>query len=130
MSAPFLWTLRVYYEDTDFSGLVYHASYLRFLERARTEFLRARGVTQNHLFEQGFAFVVRKMTLDYRVPAKMDDLLQVKTISQTMKGASFILSQSIWREQVCLLEADVTIAFIKNGRAARMPADLAAVLAA
>ena len=77
--------VRVYYEDTDFSGVVYHASYLRFMERGRTNYLRLLGADQRALFEQakaeapGFSFVVRSMQLDFRKPARMDDLLDVVT---------------------------------------------------
>jgi len=124
----YLWQVRVYYEDTDFSGLVYHASYLRFLERGRTEFLRAKGVTQAKLFEDGSAFVVRRMQLDYRAPAKMDDVLTVETRPLETKGASLVLAQRILRNEDCLLEAEVTVAFVKDGHAARMPEHLRALL--
>ena len=77
--------VRVYYEDTDFSGVVYHASYLRFMERGRTNYLRLLGADQRALFEEvekeapGFAFVVRSMQIDFRKPARMDDVLEIVT---------------------------------------------------
>src|SRR3984885_594136 len=85
--------VRVYYEDTDFSGVVYHASYLRFMERGRTNYLRLLGADQRALFEEmakeapGFAFVVRAMHLDFLKPARMDDLLEVVTTPSEVKGA-------------------------------------------
>src|ERR1700749_1479293 len=91
--------VRVYYEDTDFSGIVYHANYLRFMERGRTNFLRLLGADQRALFEEaaqegpGFAFVVRAMQLDFRKPARMDDVLEVVTTPSEVKGASIILHQ-------------------------------------
>src|ERR1700709_160223 len=86
--------VRVYYEDTDFSGIVYHASYLRFMERGRTDYLRLLGADQRALFEQtekeapGFAFVVRSMTIDFLKPAGFSDLLEIVTSPDEVKGAS------------------------------------------
>jgi acyl-CoA thioester hydrolase len=130
---PGLLPLRVYYEDTDFSGSVYHASYLRFLERGRTELLRARGVDQSVLFagEAGVAsyFVVRAMSLDFLKPARMDDELIVETIIADLGGASIKMDQRILRKQNILLAAKVKIALVAEGRAQRLPADLMAKLA-
>jgi acyl-CoA thioester hydrolase len=116
-------TVRVYYEDTDFSGVVYHASYLRFMERGRTEQIRDLGVAQAELFdgEQGLAFVVRKMTIDFLRPAKMDDLLTVETSPKEARGATLLLSQRILRGQEALVTAEVTVARIGGGRARRIP---------
>src|SRR3954449_2985372 len=86
--------VRVYYEDTDFSGVVYHASYLRFMERGRTDYLRLLGVDHRGLFEQtereapGFAFVVRAMAIEFLKPARMDDVLTIITAPEEVKGAS------------------------------------------
>src|ERR687891_2422673 len=86
--------VRVYYEDTDFTGIVYHANYLRYMERGRTNYLRLIGADHRALFEQteqeapGFAFVVRSMTLDFLKPARMDDVLDVITEPAEVKGAS------------------------------------------
>src|SRR5262245_48221942 len=92
--------VRVYYEDTDFSGIVYHASYLRFMERGRTNYLRLIGADHRALFEQaekeapGFAFVVRHMGIDFRKPAFMDDVLDIVTAPEEVKGASVTLNPS------------------------------------
>ena len=123
MTAGRRFALRVYYEDTDFSGLVYHASYLRFLERGRTEWLRALGLRQGaiHAGEAPYAFVVRRMTIDWLKPARMDDWLTVETRVTTMRGATVELSQSILRDDARLLDAQVTIACIGDGRPRRLP---------
>jgi len=120
--------VRVYYEDTDFSGLVYHASYLRFMERARTELLRGLGLSQRDLLagrtDRGIFFVVRAMAIDFRQPAHMDDLLDVRTRLRRIGGASLAMTQEIWRGDGLLTRAEVTIALVENGRARRMPADI------
>src|ERR1041384_6036468 len=91
--------VRVYYEDTDFSGIVYHASYLRFMERGRTNYLRLIGADHRALFEAteqeapGFAFVVRSMAIDFLKPARMDDVLDIVTAPEDVKGASITLLQ-------------------------------------
>ncbi len=123
-------SVRVYYEDTDFSGFVYHASYLRFMERARTNFLRLLGVDQRDLFEQvekeapGFAFVVRSMNLDFLKPARMNDLLVVTSTPEEVKGASITLHQTVARGDDLLVEARVRVAFVSNGRARPIPLPL------
>lgn len=124
--------LRVYYEDTDFSGAVYHARYLHFFERARTEALRARGIDQRALFEAEdgpFAFVVRRMTIDYRLPARMDDELVVETGIRALGGASLEMLQRLLRGETLLAEAEVTIAHLARGKPARMPAKMRDALA-
>ena len=130
---PHRFTLRVYYEDTDFSGVVYHANYLRFLERGRTELLRDLGIVQTELFgdttRQPLGFAVTRMTLDFRKPAKMDDCLLVETRRTKLGGASVQLQQVIWRGADRLVDAEVTVAVLSNGRAVRLPADLARKLA-
>jgi len=119
--------VRVYYEDTDFSGIVYHANYLRFMERGRTNFLRLLGADQRGLFEEaereapGFAFVVRSMTLDFLAPARMDDVLTVTTTPAEVKGASITLAQAVARGDEVLVEAQVRVAFISGGKAQRIP---------
>lgn len=123
--------LRVYYEDTDFSGVVYHASYLRFLERGRTEFIRDLGIDQNAVHrETGFAFVVRHMTIDWLRPALMDDQLTVETTATALKGASLHLAQKILRGEETLLTAGVLVAGVVQGRPARLPPGLRDRLAA
>ena len=120
--------IRVYYEDTDFSGVVYHASYLRFLERGRTELLRDLGVHQAALHGDAAAltFAVRRMTIDWLKPARMDDMVTVETRIGAIKGASLILLQRIRRGDELLLEAEVLVAAVSGGKAARLPAALKA----
>jgi acyl-CoA thioester hydrolase len=119
--------VRVYYEDTDFSGIVYHASYLRFMERGRTNYLRLLGADQRALFEAvereapGFAFVVRSMTIDFRKPARMDDVLEIATAPLEVKGASVVLHQIVGRGEETLVEATVQVAFVAGGRARPIP---------
>jgi acyl-CoA thioester hydrolase len=122
--------VRVYYEDTDFSGVVYHASYLRFMERGRTNYLRLLGADHRALFEQaaaeapGFAFVVRAMQIEFLKPAKMDDLLEVVTTPVEVKGASLTLAQEVRRGEELLVEARVKVAFVSAGRARPIPKPL------
>jgi len=122
--------VRVYYEDTDFSGIVYHASYLRFMERGRTNYLRLIGADHRALFEQtekeapGFAFVVRSMHIDFLKPARMDDVLQIVTRPAEVKGASVMLSQRVMRGEDVLVEAAVQVAFVSGGRARPIPKPL------
>src|SRR5262245_42775368 len=119
--------VRVYYEDTDFSGIVYHANYLRFMERGRTNYLRLLGAGQRALFQEaqkeapGFAFVVRSMQIEFLKPARMDDVLEITTSPQEVKGASITLRQCIMRETVLLIDAQVRVAFVSNGRARPIP---------
>jgi acyl-CoA thioester hydrolase len=119
--------VRVYYEDTDFSGIVYHANYLRFMERGRTNYLRLLGAEQRALFEEaqkeapGFAFVVRSMQIEFLKPARMDDVLEITTSPQEVKGASITLRQCIMRETELLIDAQVRVAFVSNGRARPIP---------
>ena len=120
-------SVRVYYEDTDFSGIVYHANYLRFMERGRTNYLRLIGADHRALFEAtekeapGFAFVVRTMTIDWLKPARMDDMLTVVTAPEEVKGASVTLHQRVMRADELLIEAHVRVAFVSGGRARPIP---------
>jgi acyl-CoA thioester hydrolase len=122
--------VRVYYEDTDFSGIVYHANYLRFMERGRTNYLRLLGADQRALFAEaeseapGFAFVVRSMQIEFLKPARMDDLLDVVTRPVEVKGASILLAQEVLRGDDVLIEAKVRVAFISAGRARPIPKPL------
>jgi acyl-CoA thioester hydrolase len=122
--------IRVYYEDTDFSGIVYHASYLRFMERGRTNYLRLIGADQRVLFEQaamevpGFAFVVRHMSIDFKKPAHMDDVLTVVTATEEVRGASVLLHQKIIREDDLIIEARVQVALVSDGKAKPIPKPL------
>ncbi|HTJ02164.1 MAG TPA: tol-pal system-associated acyl-CoA thioesterase [Methylovirgula sp.] len=124
MSAAHHFPIRVYYEDTDFSGVVYHASYLRFLERGRTEFLRAQDVHQSALHAADgspIAFAVRKMAIDFIRPARMDDELIVETRIAKVGGASIEMAQRILRGAEDLIVADVRIAVVSYGKAQRLP---------
>jgi len=122
--ADALW-VRVYYEDTDFSGRVYHASYLRFLERGRTEWLRRRGFAQRDLAENSsVAFAVRSLQIEFSAPAMMDDLLEVETSVTAVRGASIDFKQRVLRSNKELVSAEVLVASIRDGRPARIPADL------
>ncbi len=122
--------VRVYYEDTDFSHHVYHASYLRFMERGRTNYLRLLGAAQRALFEEtqneapGFAFVVRSMAIDFFKPALMDDVLEIVTLPQEVRGASITLLQQCRRGDELLVEARVRVAFVSGGKAQRIPKPL------
>ncbi len=122
-------TVRVYYEDTDFSGIVYHANYLRFLERGRTDSLRLAGIDQSALHAEGggLVFVVRKMIIDYLKPARMDDILTVETRTVEVRGASMIIAQRILRNEEVLLTAEVRVAAIAGNRPARIPDELRAI---
>ena len=126
--------VRVYYEDTDFSGIVYHANYLRFMERGRTNHLRLLGADHRALFKEmereapGFAFVVRAMQIEFLKPARMDDMLDVVTVPEEVKGASITLHQRITRECQLLVEAHVRVAFICAGKAQPIPKALRTAL--
>ena len=117
--------VRVYYEDTDFSGVVYHASYLRFMERGRTEMLRSLGLSQGAIMAgqagEVFGFAVRAMNVEFLKPARMDDLLTIETTPRALGGASMELDQRVLRGEEVLITAQVRIACVANGRPARMP---------
>jgi acyl-CoA thioester hydrolase len=122
--------VRVYYEDTDFTGIVYHANYLRFMERGRTNYLRVIGADHRALFAAtereapGFAFVVRSMAIEFLKPARMDDVLEVITAPEAVKGASVLLRQQVRRGEDLLVEAEVRVAFVSGGRAKPIPKPL------
>ncbi len=128
--------VRVYYEDTDFSGIVYHANYLKFMERGRTNYLRLLGADQHTLFAEagagaeGFAFVVRSMQLDFLKPARMDEVLEVVTFPGEVKGASVVLVQEVRRGEDVLVAAKVRVAFIQGGRARPIPKELRVLMQA
>jgi acyl-CoA thioester hydrolase len=122
--------VRVYYEDTDFSGIVYHANYLRFMERGRTNYLRLLGtehgalLSQAHIEAPGFAFVVRAMQIEFLKSARMDDLLEIETAPMEVKGASIMLRQRVRRGDEILVEARVRGACVAAGRARPIPKGL------
>jgi acyl-CoA thioester hydrolase len=132
-AAPtFCWPVRVYWEDTDAGGVVYHASYLRFLERARTEWLRALGVDQLALKQtSGLAFLVRDMQIDFLRPALLDDELSVTVFVMQRRAASILFTQTVVRaDGTCLIRANVRVACvdIRHMLPTRIPADLMARL--
>ena len=121
--------VRVYYEDTDFSGNVYHAAYLHFFERGRTEFLRERGIHHSELVKDGVAFAVRSMSLDFKAAAHIDDLLEVVTEVASVTAARLNLVQSISRDGVEITRTEVLVVPIKtSGGVARLPRNLLAAL--
>jgi acyl-CoA thioester hydrolase len=122
-------TIRVYYEDTDFSGLVYHASYLRFLERGRTEFLREAGFSNRKLAESnGVIFAVRTLQIDYIAAAMMDDLLRTDTRIARVAGASLLFEQRVFRDDREIVFAKVLVAALREGKPTRIPKPLRDVL--
>lgn len=118
-------SVRVYYEDTDFSGRVYHASYLRFLERGRTEWLRGFGFGHRDIAgSSGLVFAVRSLQIEYLAPALMDDLLDIGTRVSKVRGASLEFQQRIVCDGRALVTATVLVAAIRNDRPTRMPETL------
>lgn len=119
--------LRVYYEDTDAQGVVYHANYLRYAERARSEIVRLLGINQRRLREeQGLVFAIRRATIDYRGPARLDDLLEVKTSFAALRGASLSADQRIFVDSHLIVDIQVQVAMVmlETGRPARMPPEV------
>lgn len=129
MTAAYTFPVRVYYEDTDFSGNVYHAAYLHFFERGRTEFLRAMGVHHSELAKEGIAFAVRSMHIEFEAAAHIDDVLEVATRVDRLSGARLHLDQRISRGGKVVAHAKVLVVAIKTrGGPARMPRLLVARL--
>ncbi|ABA79847.1 tol-pal system-associated acyl-CoA thioesterase [Rhodobacter sphaeroides] len=118
--------LRVYYEDTDLAGIVYYANYLKFIERARSEWVRGLGVDQARLrAESGIVFAVRRVEADYLRPAVFDDLLEVETRLVETGGARILLDQEVRRGEERLFAARVVLVCLAaDGRAARLPAEV------
>jgi acyl-CoA thioester hydrolase len=121
MSTSHRFEVRVYYEDTDFSGAVYHAAYLHFFERGRTEFLRAQGIHHSELAREGIAFAVRSMEIDFLRAAAIDDLLTVDTAVLEVTGARLTLDQSIERGDELVARAKVVVVAVRDGKATRLP---------
>lgn len=122
----FIWPVRIYYEDTDAGGIVYHANYLKFAERGRTEYLRSLGYDHRRMLaEDNLILVVRHIEIDYRAPARLDDLLEVRTETASWGNTSIVLNQSIYRADKLLAELKVTIvAVAPEGKAVRIPPHL------
>ncbi len=116
--------VRVYYEDTDMAGIVYHANYLKYIERARSDWVRARGIDQNALREvEGIVFVVRRIEADYLAPARFDEELVVRTEVKSVSGVRLGLVQEVQRAGKPLFRAEVTlVAITSDGHPARLPA--------
>ena len=122
--------LRVYYEDTDAAGIVYYANYLKFAERGRTEMIRKLGFAHSEIAKEiGTLFTVRRCSIDYRAPARLDDALTVDTRVVEIGGATLLLDQQIRRDEDILVQIDMLVACIgREGRARRVPAGLRAAL--
>jgi len=122
--ATFTWPVRVYWEDTDAGGVVYYANYLKFLERARTEWLSALGLEQDHLAQEaGVVFVVRRVEADYLKPARFNDRLTVHSELTELNRASLLMTQQITRGEEILLRAVVKVACVEHTmfRPAKIP---------
>jgi acyl-CoA thioester hydrolase len=127
----FLYPIRVFYEDTDFSGFVYHASYVRFFERGRSEALRAIGVSHSDLLTltPPAGMVVRRLVVDYRLPCRMDDIVVVRSKFLSARGARMVISQVMERGEAVVATAELEVALINlDGRPRKLTADLAAKL--
>lgn len=118
--------LRVYYEDTDMAGIVYYANYLRFIERARSEWIRTLGIDQKAMkADEGIVFAVRRIEADYLHPAQYDDQLDIVTTTEAVTGARITLKQEVLRDAEVLFSALVTIVAInETGHPARLPANI------
>ncbi|KTT74438.1 tol-pal system-associated acyl-CoA thioesterase [Sphingomonas endophytica] len=119
-----LFALRVYFEDTDLSGVVYHANYLRFMERARSDMLRVAGIDQRAHFEGGGgAYAIADLAIKYRAPAKLDDALLIESRVTSIRAASVVIHQTVRRGAELLTDAQVTAALVgPDGRPRRQPA--------
>jgi acyl-CoA thioester hydrolase len=123
--------VRVYYEDTDFSGAVYHGSLVRFLERGRSDFLRIRGVSHAPLSAKGLHFAVSEMTLSFHRAARIDDIVEVTTKVAKLSGARVVLAQEIQRGGEQLVAAEVTVVLIEeSGKPRRFPDEIRKALSA
>ncbi len=125
--------IRIYYEDTDCGGVVYYANYLRYFERGRTEYLRARGVSPAGLLEKGILFVVKKVEVDYLAPARYDDLLVLETEVSAISKTSLTFGQTIRKEglETVIARGNVLLVMVdKKGKPSRIPEDLKAALLA
>lgn len=123
---PHRFPVRVYYEDTDHGQVVYYANYLKFIERGRSEWLRAVGVDQNRLLDHGLAFVVRRVEADYLRPARFDDALEVVTELEAVSGPRITVSQTVERDGATLFVARVTVVCVDLAamRPHRLPPDV------
>lgn len=123
----FSFPIRIYYEDTDAGGIVYYANYLRYAERARTEYLRALGLNQEDMLKnQGVGFVVRECHISYKSPAKLDDALNITCKVTEIKGVSLKMEQKLYRGETILSEIEVSLVFLSLPamRPTKIPADI------
>ncbi|MFK7879707.1 tol-pal system-associated acyl-CoA thioesterase [Roseobacter sp.] len=117
--------IRVYYEDTDMAGIVYYANYLRYIERARSDWVREIGIDQRAMKAQGTVFAVRRVEADYIQPAHFDDVLSVATSLCKLTSARMVMVQKLWRDDTLLFAAEVVIVCIgADGKPVRLPAEL------
>jgi len=125
-----IFPIRVYYEDTDMAGLVYYANYLKYIERARSDWVRDLGIDQNAMREkEGVVFAVRRLEAEYLAPAKFDDELEVWTKTRSITGARLILDQRVMRADTPVFAAEVTIVCVTDGgQPARLPANIRLML--
>ncbi len=116
--------IRVYYEDTDMAGIVYYANYLRFIERARSDWVREVGIDQLAMKEAGVVFAVRRVEADYVAPARFDDILDVRTTLDSLSAAKMVMGQEVWRGDTLIFTAKVLIVCIgASGKPVRLPAE-------
>ncbi|MCC1494464.1 tol-pal system-associated acyl-CoA thioesterase [Cognatishimia sp. F0-27] len=114
--------VRVYYEDTDMAGIVYHANYLKFIERARSDWVKEQGLDQNAMREDGIVFVVRRIEADYLAAAKYDDALEVVTEVRSMTGVRLVMTQEVRRAGTTVFRAEVTaVCATLDGQPTRLP---------
>lgn len=116
--------IRVYYEDTDMAGIVYYANYLRFIERARSDWVRDVGIDQLAMKAAGVVFAVRRVEADYIAPARFDDILDVRTTLGSLSAAKMVMAQEVWRGDDLIFSANVLIVCIgAAGKPVRLPAE-------
>ncbi len=128
-SSPHAYSIRVFYEDTDMGGIVYHANFLKFIERARSDWVRELGIDQNAMRAEGLVFAVRRVECDYFTAARFDDRLEVRSTVQTVSGARLVMEQQIWRGKELVFSATVTLVCIgAAGQPVRLPANIRRLL--
>ena len=126
---PHRFAIRVYYEDTDMAGIVYYANYLKFIERARSDWVRDLGIDQLAMKADGLVFAVRRVEADYLSPARFDEELEVVTDLEQVSGARLVLDQKVLRGADVIFQAVVTLVLINEaGHPARMPANIRLLL--
>ncbi len=127
----FSFPIRIYYEDTDAGGIVYYANYLKYAERARTEFLRHLGINQQEMLKnQECGFVVRNCNIGYKSPARLDDALNITCKVTELKGASLKMEQKLYRENTIICEIEITLVFLNLAtmRPSKIPAEISSLL--